>query len=98
MALLRSEVPAALYVSEMLQRANGGDLLAECGRDARYDEVPVVVRVSRDDSLFARAMRRGGLQTIVAPVDVEATANQLADMANGEGGNLRTRSGKPRRR
>lgn len=87
--LLRNEVPAALYVSEMLQRANGGDLLAECDRDGRYDEVPAMVRVSRDDSLFARALRRGGMQTVVAPVDVEATANRLSDMARGEAGTLR---------
>jgi DNA-binding NtrC family response regulator len=96
-ALLRREVPKALYVSEMLQRANGGDLLAECDRDGRYDDVPAVVRVSRDDSLFARAMRRGGMQTIVAPVDVEATANRLAGMANGEEGNLRALISQARR-
>jgi len=96
-ALLRSEVPAALYVSEMLQRANGGDLLAECDRDGRYDDVPAMVRVSREDSLFARAMRRGGMQTIVAPIDVEATANRLADMANGEDGHLRALVSQSRR-
>jgi len=88
-ALLRGEVPAAIYVSEKLQRMNGGDLLAECDRDVRYDEVPTLIRVSSDDSLFARALRRGGMQTIVAPVDIEATAQRLADMANGDEGTLR---------
>ena len=96
-ALLRGEVPAALYVSEMLQRANGGDLLAECDRDGRYDAVPAMVRVSREDSLFARAMRRGGMQTVVAPIDVEATANRLAGMASGEEGTLRALISQSRR-
>lgn len=97
LTLLKKEVPSVLYVSEMLQRANGGDLLSECDRDARYDEVPTVVRVSRDDSLFARALRRGGMHTVVAPVDVEATAARLASMANRDEVTLRTLVSQSRR-
>jgi DNA-binding NtrC family response regulator len=89
MALLTSERPEALYVSEVLQRASGGDLLAEFDRDRRLAELPAMVRVSRQDSVFARAMRRGGLQTVVAPVDVDAAAARLSRMARGEEGVLR---------
>ncbi len=87
--LLDGEVPAALYVSEALHRASGGDLLADLDADHRFAALPGVVRVSRDDSVFARAMRRGGLQTVVAPIDVDATAALLARMARGEEGTLR---------
>lgn len=80
-ALLRGEIPEALYVSEALQRASGGDLLAAVDRDERLADLPTMVRVSRSDSLFARAMRRGGLRTVVAPLDVEAVATILLAMA-----------------
>lgn len=88
-ALLAQERPAALYVSEVLQRRSGGDLLAEHDGDERFARVPALVRVTRHESVFARAMRRGGLQTIVAPFDVEAVAGTLARMARGEEGMLR---------
>lgn len=88
-ALFADEVPRALYISEALQRASGGDLLAEYDNDERFAVLPALVRVSRQDSLFARAMRRGGLQTIVAPFDVEAAAARLLRMSRGEEGTLR---------
>jgi two-component system response regulator RegA len=78
--ILRSERPAVLYVSESLQRASGGDLLADFERDEVLRHLPVLVRVSHSDSVFARAMRRGGLQTVEAPLDVEAVAERLARM------------------
>jgi DNA-binding response OmpR family regulator len=81
-ALLRGAIPEALYVSEALQRASGGDLLAVVDRDERLADLPTMVRVSRSDSLFARAMRRGGLRTVVAPLDVEAVATILLAMAS----------------
>ena len=81
LGMLRAEAPCALYVSEALQRKSGGDLLAELERDERLSALPGVVRVSRRDSVFARAMRRGGLRTVVAPIDVEAVADTLARMA-----------------
>lgn len=79
--MFADEVPAALYVSEVLHRQSGGDLLARYDRDERFAGLPALVRVSRLDSVFARAMRRGGLLTIVAPIDVEAAATTLARMA-----------------
>lgn len=88
-ALLADEMPRALYISEALQRASGGDLLAEYDNDERFAVLPVLVRVSRQDSVFARAMRLGGLQTIVAPFDVEAAAATLQRMSRGEEGTLR---------
>jgi hypothetical protein len=36
--------------------------------------------------VFARAMRRGGMHTVHAPVDVEAAADLLARMERGEEG------------
>lgn len=88
-ALFAEEVPRALYISEALQRMSGGDLLAEYDNDERFAVLPALVRVSRQDSVFARAMRRGGLQTIVAPFDVEAAAATLERMSRGEEGTLR---------
>ena len=87
-ALFRSERPQAVYVSEALQRASGGDLLAELERDATLGELPALVRVSRMDSVFARSLRRGGLPTVHTPVDVEAAAELLARMERGEEGQL----------
>lgn len=88
-ALLAEEVPKALYVSEALQRASGGDLLADLDGDERMAAVPALVRVSRMDSVFARALRHGGLKTIVAPVDVELAATTLVRMSRGEEGTLK---------
>jgi len=88
-ALLADEVPKALYVSEALHRASGGDLLADLDGDERTAAVPALVRVSRLDSVFARALRRGGLKTVVAPVDVELAAATLVRMSRGEEGRLR---------
>ncbi|MDB4966801.1 MAG: hypothetical protein JWN44_2490 [Myxococcales bacterium] len=79
-ALLRRVVPQALYVSEMLQRLSGGDLLAEAGRDDQLATLPTLVRVTNERSLFARAMRSGGARTIVAPFDVERVAAILVAM------------------
>ena len=84
--LFADEPPSALYLSEALERANGGDLLAELQEDERLARIPALMRVSRHDSVFARAMRHGGVRTIVSPVDVEATAATLASMDRGEGG------------
>jgi len=87
-ALLRSERPHAVYVSEALQRASGGDLLAEIERDDTLAELPALVRISRFDSVFARALRRGGLSTVQTAVDVEAAAELLARMERAEEGQL----------
>jgi len=81
--IFRSEQPAALYVSEMLHRASGGDLLADFERHETLCRLPALVRVSHSDSVFPRAMRRGGLQAVEAPLDVEAVAERLARMERG---------------
>ena len=81
--------PDALYVSEVLYRLSGGDLLADLDCDEAAATLPALVRVSRYDSVFARAMRRGGLHTVVAPIDVDAAAALLARMASGDEGTLR---------
>jgi DNA-binding NtrC family response regulator len=88
-ALLKREQPRAVWVSEVLQRVSGGDLLADFDRDEVLGVLPAMVRVSRMDSVFAQAMRRGGLHTVRAPVDVEAAAELLASMDRGEACELR---------
>ena len=88
-ALLSAQRPQAIYLSEAQPRGNGGELLAELEREARLATLPTLLRVSRLDSLFAITMRRGGLQTVVAPIDVAAVATMLARMARGEEGELR---------
>jgi DNA-binding response OmpR family regulator len=84
LALFAREVPRAIYVSELLQRLSGGDLLVVAESDGRLARVPTLVRVSREDSVFARSLRRGGICTVVTPLDVERTAALLVSMASGD--------------
>ena len=68
---------AVLYLAEQLARRSGPDLLARLERERGLRPVPTVIRVSDDTGLMALALRRGGMQTVVASIGAESIASTI---------------------
>lgn len=95
--LARRAYPSALYVSQTLMMGNAGDLICLLDRDPRFDEVPILVRVDELDSVWALAMRRGGIQTVHRALGADTVAARLERMSRCRGGGLRGRVNRQRR-
>lgn len=66
-----------LYLAEQLARRSGPDLLARLERERALAPVPTVIRVGDDSGLMALALRRGGMQTVVASLGAESIAQTI---------------------
>ncbi len=80
LAQLRATAFAALYVTQHLSTSSGPDLLAALERTApRRDAPAIVFGVDDESSVLARAVRAGGIATVVSrrpPEEVAAAVTR----------------------